>query len=337
MSPSPRPKRPAAKSVWAESLARFNDPAARTYVFLGMGALLVVGTTVFLNNGPLAAILPCLLAVAGLLVRQQTAMPILFLVSLAALIIDPVNLWLYGSRSISDIPRSHFRLTDLILAVAVTVYFLSQFRLFSLTSQAMPSDTPGGGVRPGGLIVRPGGNVPDDEIARLLMLAAGCAIAAQFVWAFLALRVDFRAVPPLTIAKYGSPTEPGNPSQDWSRFLIFAGIVAAVVVPAGLVFWYWRLNRLTAPEARMILLDILWREGRREFNRQEKWRAWGRTSARPVEAPLPKLRPRAVPQPTTAKRRGCASAIITTGCLLLVAMGIAGASIALIIFITSRR
>jgi hypothetical protein len=210
------------------------------------------------------------------------------------------------------IPGSHFQVMDVILVGAVVVYFACQYRLASLTRLAMPFDAPPA-QRPKDAQPprRPAALVADDEMGRLFLVAGLCVLLGQVVWLLVAeFRPALGRIPPVASVGYDH-SDAGN------RFLMLAGLVAAVGLGAGLTFWYWRLARLSAAEARMVLLDVQWFESRRELNRQEKWRAWGRARSRPRRA-------------KRRKRRSFAEAVALTFIILIVALFIAVLAIVVI-------
>ncbi len=268
-------------------MVQFRDPVARNYLFAALAALLVIAAVMFLRGGLPAALIPTVVAALGLLLRW-TAMPRVFLLLLAYLIALPFGVPL-GS-AYSDVPGSHFRVVDVILVGAVLTYFACQYRLSSLTLEGMPLDVPPHlrrkRDRPP---VRPGSLAPPEETGRLFAVIGLCLLIGQLAWLLVSeLRIDFRVFPPVRLAyptgPFPRPPGFGELSEPTTRFLLLMGLLAVVTVPAGLVFWYWRLARLNPAEARMVLLDTGWREARRELNRQEKWRAWGaarRLRARP--------------------------------------------------------
>lgn len=267
--------------------AKPSDPAAasRSYVFIGLMALLVVAAAMFARSygSLIAALLPAAVAATGLLLRW-TAMPVVALLLLAYFIVLPFG-WMLGGSFPSDVHGSAFRLLDLVLVAACLVYFASQYRLFSLTTRAMPSDDP---AAPKGETPRLRANalVAPDEYQRLSATLVGCLFAGQFLWIVIAtVRVDFALFPPFELASDVFSTRtfsPGRGGRDRPehRFLMLLGVFGLASLVVGLVFWYWRLTRLSRAEGAMTLLDTGWRENRRELNRQEKWRAWGVKRAR---------------------------------------------------------
>jgi hypothetical protein len=293
-------------------VAWLRDPVARNYLFVGLASLLIASAVLVSRHGHLAAALPVVVAALGLVLRSPV-MPGLFLVvlNLAAV---PLVVWL-NRAVISDVPYSHFRIMDLVLVGAALTYFACQYRLLSLTLQGMPADAPPG-QRPKGdkPPKRPGATAPPEEMGRMFAVVAACVVIGQVAWLLVSeLRLDFRDVPPLRLARPGVSLRDYSRSEPLYRFLMLGGLVALATLPTALVFWYWRLTRLGPGEARMVLLDTEWRESRRELNRQEKWRAWGLTRRRPKPARKPRPLPEERPEPTGPRRSFLEALALTCG------------------------
>jgi hypothetical protein len=64
-----------------------------------------------------------------------------------------------------------------------------------------------------------------------------------------------------------------------TRFVVLVGFLFFGMIIGRLIFGYWRLRTMNAAEGGMILLDGGWSETRRERQRQEAWRIWGRKRA----------------------------------------------------------
>jgi hypothetical protein len=306
--PSPTVATPELRAGWV------HDPIVRNYLFIGLSALLVVAAALFMRGGLIAALMPATIAALGLVARL-TVIPIIFLVLVCYFAVFPFGVPYLGSPH-SDIPGSHFRITDLILVAAVLTYFAAQFRLLSMTLQGMPPDTPPDLRKKGDKSPRrPGSIAPPEEVSRLFVMIGACVVIGQVVWFLVSeMRPNLSEFPPLRLA-VNSPMSRYNPNEPADRFLLLGGLAAVITLPTGLAFWYWRLIRLNPAEARLTLLDTGWRETRRELNRQEKWRAWG--SFRRNPRPVKKTRPEKPPRPT-GKRRSLAEAVaLTCGMLLL--------------------
>ena len=293
-----------------EPVNPFTDPVARNFVFTGMAALLIVAGVQFLRGGLPAALLPLLVALLGYMTRWAM-MPFLFLAIETWFLLFPFGIP-FGSSSYSDIPESHFRILDMIVVGATLTYLICQFRLFGMIHQAMPADSVTKLDPP---IVRSPSIIPSQEIGRVLLGVAGFILVSQLLWLIVThIEIDFRNAFPFSVSlrtgkQPWQPRQDHEMSQSMTRFLLLAGGLGSVVVIARLVFWQWRLVKLSRDEAEMILLDTVWQETRREVNRQEKWRA----------AALPRPTP---PTPTVAPTRksvGCLRPVLwTMGVLVLV-------------------
>jgi hypothetical protein len=304
---------------------RFQDPVTRNYLFVGGAAILVAGAILFLKNGP-PTLIATAIALTALVARGQTMLPGLFLIAAS---IASVPVGVISGAPFSDVPLSHFRILDILFVAAVVTYFACQFRLFSLTHRGLPSDVPAAfRKKTDPTFVRPTGVVPSEELGRLLFVVGLAVLVGQLAWVVIAeLRIDFRRPFPIVFDDYNQQVwlrASRRSAELWTnRFLFLMGLSAGVLIPAGLVMWYWRLHRLTPAEARSTLLDTEWSESRRELNRQEKWRSWGAARLRPGEA----LKPvESKPPPKKRKpRRGFFEA-----CLITAAMVAAGVVIAIL-------
>src|SRR5205823_2055932 len=125
-----RPARPAARvegppmSTTPTVASRFGDPVARNYLFVGLAAQFVVAAAVLARPGSnlVAALAPAALAALGL-VGRLTAMPYIALAILSYLLVVP-TVTPFAGYIPNEVTRfTHFRLTDVVLAAAVLVYF----------------------------------------------------------------------------------------------------------------------------------------------------------------------------------------------------------------------
>ena len=264
--PRPAP-RPTARPEAAEG------DAARDYLFIGVAALMVVGLVMLARSAGnpfvLVAVLPALLA---LLIRA-TVLPALFLAGLVYLAAFPDGLPIAPPPAI--VSRSHFRVVDLVFVAAVAVYFVAYFRLASLkyrilATTAYVPKSPGESKSPAVPVARRGVGAGGDESARAFAQLLALTLAAAVAWQALAvLAVEPLLVPPLRVDLLN-----GNDTQ--SRFLLLAGAVGFGALGFGALVGYWRASKVRPAVARQYLLDLAWRDNRRELNRREKWRAWGR-------------------------------------------------------------
>ncbi len=281
----------------------FRDSASRNYLLLGLAAVVVVTAVMFVQGGPVAAIIPGAVAALGLTLRW-TAMPIFFLVLLAWFLLFPFGVP-EVERRFNDVYGSHLRILDIALVGGVLTYFVAQFRLLSLVHQSMPYDRPNRLRKKSDKPTRrPESNVAVGEVVRLFVTAGICVLIGQIAWFLIAEpKIDVRQLPPFDFSEIGNPRRMRNPaiSHELTRFLLFTGLSAVFAFGFGLVFNYWRLRRLSRDEARLLLVDTEWSESRRELNRQEKWRVWA----------LPKLKLPSAPEPANDKKGvGCGKAFL---------------------------
>ena len=253
--------------------AIWTNPLARDYVFVGMIALIVVFVGMTLRGGMTSGLLAPLIASLGLVFRWS-GMPLVFLVLLSYLLVFPYGLPIQPN-GIAETTGHNFRITDLVLVGAVAVYFGCQYRLLSLTARAMPSDLMFDKSKHPP--VRPAETMLEGELARLLWTVGGIVFAGQVAWFLLTtFTLDLREFPPLRLIPrptFGMSETGFGISPPFARLVMVLGTLTFCLIAMRLVFWYWRLTRLTPEQARMVLLDTEWSESRRELNRQEKWRA----------------------------------------------------------------
>ncbi len=291
MSPNgePEPKPPEKPNPYRELFA---NPAARTYLMIAGGGLLVTILTMFLIGSPIASALLLVVGLCGLILRW-TAMPPIFVLLVSWLSFAPLGLP-FDTSPFSEIPGSHFRFLDAVLIGSALVYLIGQYRLLSVVHVGMPFDANKFFVKPGAkATVRPAESPRDRELWMLFARVGLVVLAGQFLWlATTYLRVDFDKAPPLTWAepsdgypRFGMRLEEKPIPESASRFLLASGFFLAVAVSARFAFWYWHLLRLGRDQARMILVDTQWGEDRREMSRQEKWRGWqkGKILGKPRE------------------------------------------------------
>ena len=178
--------------------------------------------------------------------------------------------------------ETHFRMTDVVLALAVLVYLRCQYRIFGLIHQAIPFENVfrRKGDHP---VRRPTSHIDPIEIAWLLGTAVVLVAVGQVVW-WLVNAVDFvptedfplRWADSTSLARYRrSRPESGEFTARASRFFVILGALFFGFLLVRLVFGYWRLRVMNPAEGAMILTDTSWSESHRERVRVEKWRTWG--------------------------------------------------------------
>jgi hypothetical protein len=274
--PDTKPK--AKPNPYREMIA---NPAARTYLMIAGGGLLVTILTMFLIGSPIAAALLLVVGACGLVLRW-TAMPPIFVLLVSYLSFAPLGIP-FEFSPFSDIPGSHFRFLDGVLIGSALVYLIGQYRFYSIVHVGMPFDANKFFVKPGAKpTVRPAEAPKDRELWLLFARVGLFVLAGQLLWiAFTYLRVDFHRVPPLTVVepsdgypRYNARVEEMTVPESASRFLLASAFFFTVAICARFAFWYWGLLLLGRDQARMIVVDMQWNEDRREMSRQEKWRGW---------------------------------------------------------------
>jgi hypothetical protein len=257
----------------------FKDPAVRSFVFAGLGALGMIFLILFQQGSDIGGFLIVALGVCGILFRWS-ASPALILLILTYFMVFPFGIpgeTLGGSWEIEE---GRFRITDIMLVTSLLVYLACQFRIYGFVSQAIAYE---GAVRrrdekP---TRRPPALIRPFELGLLFGVCAAFTILGQLIWWFAnSIEVVPTADFPLRWIENDSSGRtselPGGMNTGTTRFVVLVGILFFGMILARLVFGYWRLRMMNPAEGGMILLDNGWCETRRERQRQEAWRIWGR-------------------------------------------------------------
>jgi len=258
------------------------DPAVRNFVFAGLGALGMMFLILFQQGSDIGGFLIVALGVCGIFFRWS-ASPALILIILTYFMVFPFGIpgeTLGGSWEIEE---GRFRITDIMLVLSLLVYLACQFRIYGFVSHAVAFE---GAVRrrdekP---TRRPPALIRPSELGVLFGICVAFTILGQLIWWFAN---SVEVIPtedfPLRWAEpdsSGRASElPGGMNTGTTRFVVLVGILFFGMILARLVFGYWRLRMMNASEGGMILLDSGWSETRRERQRQEAWRIWGRKRA----------------------------------------------------------
>lgn len=276
MTTPPNPASHPPPATLANLLAQ--PSPARSYLFVGLSALTVLTVAQVLDaSGDPVAVAPALVGAVGLLLRW-TSTPIIVLIMLVYFLMFPSGEPINPGRS--DIPRSQFRLKDMIYVAMAGIYFLAHYRLLSLTTRAVPADAVGRTRSKRRPVVRSSDGPFEREAGRGALVLLAATLLGQIAWYVInVFAIDLQRFPPIRLIPdlIGSRRIPWPPllSTPLHRLLVMIFLMAVVGGLIWFVTWYWRLLRLNRDEARMIVLDAGWREGRRELNRQAKWRSWG--------------------------------------------------------------
>lgn len=256
-------------------IERFADPRVRALLFAGLGGLALVFVALFLNGSDIGALLIAVIGTAGLVLgwRGPPVFVILFLLYFLVLpdgIPPPYE-------SVDEVADRTFRLDDLFLAVALVVYLSAHYRLYGITTRALPAEVGAAGKK-----ARPRKRSADligrSELPRMLYLAGAVTVVGQIVWAVVVnLEVDVLAGFPFRFSEPTAlrPGEPGDLSAWRTRLVAVVGLLFFGTLVARLVFGYWRLRTLTPAQGAMLLMDGGWDETKRERVRVEGWRMWG--------------------------------------------------------------
>jgi hypothetical protein len=251
----------------------FENPATRNYLFAGFAALAMVFVVMLQQASDVGGLMLVLLGAAGMVLRWPAA-PVLFLLLLFWFLIFPFGIPDPDSMPL-EFDAGSLRVADMLLVFSVVVYLASHYRVYGLTTQAVPFDQrfPRKKEKP---LRRPTDLVGDGELPRLLYLTGGVVLAGQLAWVFVtSFEVDVLADFPLRLVEGRRAF--GERSAGMTRFILTTGLLFFGTLLARLVFGYWRLRRMTPAEGGMILQDANWDETRRERVRVERWRNWAKT------------------------------------------------------------
>ena len=262
-----------------------NDRELRPLLFGALGSLAMIFLVMFLNGSDIGAVIVALFGMATLAFRWTIAPPFLLLV-LFYFQLFPFGFPEAGYENPFEIRETHFRVVDVVLVLAILVYYRCLYRVFGVVQQSMPFENV---VRRKGdqPVRRPTNHIDPTEIAWLIAVAGVLALLGQVVW-WLVNAVEFAPTNedfPLRWADTSSRAvlrrdrPPGEFNPGASRFFVILGAMFFGLLLVRLVFGYWRLRMMNAAEGAMITTDTSWAESHRERVRVEKWRIWGRRRA----------------------------------------------------------
>jgi hypothetical protein len=255
-------------------LEQFQIPAVRTYIFVGLSALVVFYTLMPERSGDtglkLGALLTIIIAVPGLISRWVIS-PILVLILVTYLLFDPsfgnLSRYLEGRSPIGPVSRGHndLYMNDFLLVACILVYMIAHYRVMSFVHKSMPDDpAPRRKGQPEPDIPRrPAKLFGEREFVVLFCVGIGSIFGGALLWEIIqGLESRFRLG-----GNWGI-------TRSFSRFIVFMWSVGTGVVLVGVVFRYLALIRMSWFEARLIVQDQFWLETRREQERIYRWRAW---------------------------------------------------------------
>ena len=257
---------------------RFLDQGVRTYLFVGLGALVMIFLIMLQQGSDIGGLVFLTAGSLGLIFRWPTVPPFLLL-WLFWFLCFPYG-WPPAYENSDELRHGTFRIADVLLAFSIVVYIAVHYRLFGLTAHAIPIEVRAARGRKPQPIPRPAELIRPGELARLLFLAAGVVFAGQVIWLLTTmLEVDVNAGFPFKWAKERPAGLRRLPEELYlwhTRLLILLGIGFFGTLLARLVFGYWKLRGMSAAEGGMMLQDAGWDETRRERTRLEKWRIWSK-------------------------------------------------------------
>src|SRR6185437_2312766 len=174
------------------------DAAVRNYLFAGFAALVMIFLVMLSKNSDVGGLTLALLGAAGMLFRWLAA-PSLVLLLLLYFLLFPFGLPpAYTDRN--ELRNGFLRVSDVLLAFSVIVYLASHYRIYGMTTQAMPLEPRFGSGRPQPLR-RPANLSRGNEIIRFLYLAGAAVLAGQLLWLLTtAFEIDVTADFPLQVA-----------------------------------------------------------------------------------------------------------------------------------------
>lgn len=244
-------------------------PGARTYLIVGLAALMIHFLVMSGQGGELGAMLLIVLAVPGLIVGWVVS-PALFILLSTYLFIDPNFEGLtngYRSRYSGSLRGPNtplFSLEDLLLASSGLGYLIAHFRLQSLAFRGMPLEPR---IKRKGEsekdLVRPHELVNDAEMGVVLVLTMSAVILGQFVWWLLVMLERRFSIANVAMVQLVI-----------GRLMLFTFVFGGATFVATFVFSYFRWIRMNRHEAELILQDEVWAETRREHERILHWRKW---------------------------------------------------------------
>jgi hypothetical protein len=257
------------------------DKVIRPYVFAALGALAMIFFVMFLGGSDVGAVIIVLFGLATLCFRWIAGPPLLLLF-LCYFQLFPFGIPPLGYENPFEIRETYFRVSDVILIMAVLVYIRSTYRIFGLILQSMPQENVFRlkGDHP---LRRPLKHIEPGEVVWMIGIAAALVIIGQIVW-WLLNSLEFTPTED-SFVHWAQDTSArwrrrefasGEFTPGQNRFFIALGVLFFGFLLIRLVFGYWRLRTMKAAEGVMMLTDTSWSESHRERARVEKWRLWGR-------------------------------------------------------------
>lgn len=251
----------------------FEQPGTREYLFLGLASVLVLFIALAVSTDPIRALLVAVMALSGLLLRFTIA-PGIVLVLTGYFLIDPNGMmfvgigmrnWRFERQSWDFL----FQPMDMIIMVSLMTYLITQYRVYSLLSTAVPMNR-----RPRPMIEgekrpevrRPGEHVRESEPGLVFLLAVTAVLMGQFFTLGLFILIPEESV----------NSRRGDFRERVDRMVLFLWIFILGGTILTALLGYFRMRRARRSVARRYLEDLAWNESYREQTRIQRWRLWNR-------------------------------------------------------------
>ncbi len=277
MSDTPATADPKPPGPLDGLVARFEDARVRTLLFAGLGGLAMLFVVLFQRGSDMGGLMIAVIGAAGLVLGWRGS-PVFVLLILLYFLIFPFGIP-PPDEDPFELVEGSFRLADLFLAASVVVYLSAHYRLYGVTTRAIPAEDSGYGKKPRPR-KRPADLIRRGELARILYTTAALVLVGQIVWAVVTnLEVDVLAGFPFRFTDEPAYRrgDTGDLAAWRTRLVAVVGLLFFGALFARLAFGYWRLRAMSPAQGAMLLMDAGWDETKRERVRVEGWRMWGVT------------------------------------------------------------
>ncbi len=267
----PAPPAPLDREPTVGDLLAFGTPAFPYVALCGVCLTVILLAQMAQGHSALFGLLVLLAGVTGVLLRTAIAPAGLVLLVAAGQMIrlGPLGLE-FGNRGwVDPDTRPLFSPGDVPLCVAVLGFVIGNYRLLGLHRHIFPPDyrllalrrirargTPWQALRIEQR--RPVAGIRPLEQVLLVLALPLWALAGQVAWAVISRQQSLPAL------------------EDATTIRVTVGMIFLVptVVTAAALLRVWRLRRITADEAALLMQDHLWRETRGEQRLLTRWLAW---------------------------------------------------------------
>lgn len=255
-------------------LEMFRQPGARSYLFIGLVALIIYYMLMAARVGDMGTLLTLCFAVPGLLARW-TISPAIFLILGTYMLYDPYFEIVVGEvEGYSRLSRYRgwrasqaIDVEDILLGASILVYLICQFRLLSLVRQSMPDDPPPRRKGQPEPVTprRPARLFMDREVGVMFLIVLGSVIGGVLGWRLLTGYENTERL----AANWGIV-------RPFARVILLFWVLIVGGLVIGVMVRYRDMLRMSRTEARLYLQDQFWQETRREQERIYRWRRWFR-------------------------------------------------------------